>query len=343
MVGLMKNFAGAVTIKDVAREAGVGAMTVSRVINSVPGSKVSHETAERVRKVIERLGYVPNHVARSLRGQRSGVIGLVTTDIGNPFWASCARGVEREARKHGYATMLVASDESPKVEAHHILALRGRRIDGLLVIPSAGSPSTTWSRDAGNIPVVALDRPITGIKTDTVLIHNTAAAYEATRHLLSHGHRRTAFLGYGEQIYTVKKRIEGYRRAVTEAGLEPRIRVDVPDPSHVRALTLEVLSSPNPPTAIFGMNNLVMNGILQAAAEKGLRVGKQLALAGFEDFEWAEFVRPALTLVRQPGEEMGRRAAELLFARLSGDNHAPRRVLLDTQLIIRESCGCALV
>lgn len=336
----MKKPGGAITIKDVAREAGVGAMTVSRVINSVPGSKVSHITAERVQKVIDRLGYVPNHVARSLRGQKSGVIGLITTDIGNPFWAACARGVEREARKHGYATILLASDESPEVEAHHIHALRGRRIDGLLLIPSPGTQPATWTKDIGGMPVVALDRPIAGMKTDSVLIDNKAAAYETTKHLLSHGHKHTAFIGYGEQIYTVRKRIEGYRQAIVEAGLVPLVRVEIPTPSHTRQLTLDVLSTRNRPTAIFGMNNLVMNGIMQAAADKGLKVGRDLALAGFEDFEWAAFVRPALTLVRQPGEEMGRKAAELLFERLTGKDHAPRRIMLSTELIIRESCGC---
>ena len=338
--GSMKKAGGAVTIKDVAREAGVGAMTVSRVINSVAGSKVSHQTAERVRKVIDRMGYVPNHVARSLRGQRSNVIGLITTDIGNPFWAACARGVEREARKHGYATILLASDESPTVEAGHILALRGRRIDGLLLIPSAGLRPETWARDLGDFPVVALDRPIEGMETDSVLIHNDEAAYQATKHLLWHGHRRIAFIGYCEHTYTVQERMRGYRRAVQEAGLEPLIRAEVNDPVSTRDLAMDVLSGPEPVTGIFGMNNLVINGILQAAMQKGLQVGKDLAVTGFEDFEWASFMRPALTLVRQPGEEMGRKAAELLFARLAGNDTAMQSVLLDTELVIRESCGC---
>ena len=329
-----------VTIKDVAREAGVGLMTVSRVINGVPGRKFSEATAQRVREVIKQLGYEPNHVARSLRGQRSGVIGLVTTNVADPFWASCARGVELEARKQNYVPILVASDEDCLLEERQVAALQAHRVDGLLLVSTYRSKRTTLTSRLAKIPTVAIDRPIAGFKTDCVLVHNHEAAYNTTRHLIGHGHRRIAFVGYGERLYTVRERIDGYLRAMSEAGLESLIRASAPAPAGAHLLALEVLSMKRPPTAIFSSNTLAMHGVLEAAHILGLSVPEDLALAGFEDFRWAGLVKPGLTVVRQPGEEMGRRAAQILFERLAGKKGPPQHIMLDTELIIRESCGC---
>jgi LacI family transcriptional regulator len=330
----------AVTIKDVARAAGVGLMTVSRVINGVPGNKFSQETALRVREAIHRLGYEPNHVARSLRGRKSGVIGVVTTSISDPFWASCARGVELEARKENYVPILVATDEDCLLEERRVAALQAHRVDGLLLVSTYRAHRTSLTTRLANIPTVAIDRPISGYKTDCVLIDNHEAAHHATRHLISHGHRRIAFLGYGERLYTVHERIEGYSRAMKEAGLECLVYSDAPDPAGAQSLAHRVLSAKHRPTAIFAANTMVMHGIMLAARDLGLNVPSDVALAGFEDFRWAGMVSPGLTVVRQPGEEMGRLAAQLLFERLAGKKGPPQRIMLDTELIIRESCGC---
>lgn len=309
---------GAVTIKDVAREAGVGLMTVSRVINRVPGKKFSEETAQRVEAAIKHLGYEPNHVARSLRGRRSGVIGLVTANISDPFWASCARGVEMEARKQDYVPILVATDEDCLLEERQVAALQAHRVDGLLLVSTYRSKRTTLTSRLAGIPTVAIDRPIAGFKTDCVLVHNQDAAYQATRHLIGHGYRRIAFIGYGERLYTVRERIEGYNRAMHEAGLECFVRAGASGPGDARELAREVLSGSGPPSALFGSNTLVLHGIMEAAHSLGLRIPQDVALAGFEDFRWAGLVKPGLTVVRQPGEEMGRRAAQMLFERLNG-------------------------
>ena len=329
-----------ITIKDVAREAGVGLMTVSRVINRVPGNKFSEATAQRVQDAIKLLGYEPNHVARSLRGQRSGVIGLVTTNIADPFWASCARGVELEARKQNYVPILVASDEDCLLEERQVAALQAHRVDGLLLVSTYRSKRTTLTSRLARIPTVAIDRPIAGFKTDCVLVHNHEAAYDATRHLIGHGHKRIAFIGYGEHLYTVRERIDGYLRAMSERGLECLVRADASGPTGAQRLAHELLSMKWPPTALFASNTLVLHGIMEAAHSLGLSIPEDVALAGFEDFRWAGLVKPGLTVVRQPGEEMGRRAAQMLFERLAGKKGPPQRVVLDTELIIRESCGC---
>jgi DNA-binding LacI/PurR family transcriptional regulator len=173
-----------------------------------------------------------------------------------------------------------------------------------------------------------------------VLIQNDVAAYNATRHLIGHGHRRIAFVGYGERLYTVHERIEGYARAMNEAGLTPLVCAGAPDPSSARELAYEALMMSTRPTAMFGSNSLALHGIMESARSLGVRIPEDLALAGFEDFRWAGFVKPGLTVVRQPGEEMGRRAAQMLFERLAGKKGPPQRVVLDSELVIRESCGC---
>ncbi len=315
-------------------------MTVSRVINGVPGNKFSQETALRVREAIRQLGYEPNHVARSLRGRKSGVIGLVTTSVSDPFWASCARGVEQESRKQNYVPILVATDEDCLLEERQVAALQAHRVDGLLLVSTYRTHRTTLIARLANIPTVAVDRPISGFKTDCVFIHNHDAAHNATRHLISHGHQRIAFVGYGERLYTVRERIEGYTRAMLEAGLVPSVFASATEPTGARRLAWEALSMEPRPTGMFASNTMVMHGILEVARDLGIRVPEELAVTGFEDFRWAGLVKPALTVVRQPGEEMGRLAAQMLFERLDGKKGPPQRVMLDTQLIIRESCGC---
>ena len=252
----------AVTIKDVARAAGVGLMTVSRVINGVPGKKFSRETAQRVREAIDRLGYEPNHVARSLRGQKSGVIGVVTTGISDPFWASCARGVELEARKQNYVPILVA-------ERRGLSA--GGAAGGGTTGPSRGwsAPGlhlpghrTTLTSRLANIPTVAMDRPISGFKTDCVLVHNHEAARNATRHLMSSWPSAHCLCGLWRAPLHRAGTHRRLQRAMKEGGLECLVFAGARDPEGAQLLAHEALSMKNPPTAIFASNTLVMHAIM---------------------------------------------------------------------------------
>ena len=331
---------GRPTLRDVAREAGVSIKTVSRVVNGEPA--VNPATAERVNEVVVRLGYRPNQLARSLQGRRSRTIGLMIADVSNPFYAACVKAVEEEARERGYALILCASDEDAEIERAYIGLLTQRRVDGLLLVPAADGHEYLREEQAAGLPVVTLDRPADGIPTDTVVVRNRAGAREATTHLIRvHGHRRIAFVGAGEHLYTTRKRLEGYREALREAGLEEIRRVGAPDIASAARATRELLELPGPLTAIFAMNNLITVGVLQALERIGLRVPEDVALVGFDDFELAAVLRPHLTLVRQPAAELGRRAASLLFDRLE-EAQPPevRRVVLETELIVRESCGC---
>lgn len=330
---------GRVTLRDVAREAGVSIKTVSRVVNGE--REVNSDTAERVAEVLQRLGYQPNELARSLRGQRSYTIGLMIADISNPFYSGCAKAIEEVARERGYTVILCASSEDTEVERSYVELLARRRIDGLLLVPAADGHEYLVAQQVAGTPVVTLDRPVEAVATDQVLVKNRAGTREATEHLIGHGHRRIAFIGDHEQVYTARMRLEGYREALSESGLEELSRMESKDPVSAERATRELLELPRPPTAFFAGNNLITVGVLKALEHSGLRVPEDVALIGFDDFELATVLRPRLSLVRQPADELGRKAAEVLFDRIEGSQPADfQRIVLPTELIVRESCGC---
>jgi LacI family transcriptional regulator len=303
---------------------------------------VSPTTAARVREAVARLGYRPNQLARSLQGRRSRTIGLMIADVSNPFYAECVKAVEEVAREHGYAVVLCASDEDAAIEREYVGLLSQRRVDGLLVVPAADGHEYLEEEQAAGLPVVALDRPADGASTDTVVVQNRVGTLKAVEHLIQvHGHRRIAFIGGGEHLYTTRKRLQGYREALKMAGLEELCRVGAVDIASAAQATRELMELPEPPTAIFAVNNLVTVGVLQALERACQRVPGDVALIGFDDFELAAVLHPRLTLVRQPATELGRRAASLLFDRLEGcQPREPRHLVLETELIVRESCGC---
>ena len=335
-----KGTASPVTLRDVAREAGVSIKTVSRVVNRE--KEVNPSTSARVDEVLSRLGYQPNELARGLRGGRSRTIGLMIADISNPFYSSCAKAVEEVARAHGYAVMLCASSEDPEIERSYVEVLNRRRVDGLLLVPAADGHEYLAAQQAAGTPVVALDRPIEGLETDLVLVENRVGTREVIDHLIGHGHQRIAFVGDKEHVYTTRKRLEGYGETLKQAGLEEVYRLGAGDIAAAKKATQELVRSPGCPTAFFAANNLIAVGVLSALEQAGLRVPEDIAFAAFDDFDLAAVLHPRLTLVRQPADELGRKAAELLFDRLEGlEPASPRRFVLPTELVIRESCGCS--
>jgi LacI family transcriptional regulator len=326
------------TLRDVAREARVSTMTVSRVVNGEPSVRSS--TALRVQAAVEKLGYRPDFAARALKGRSSRTIALMIADFSNPFYSECAEAVEEVARARGYAVLLCASDEQAEVEHERIELLGRRRIDGLLLVPASASPRAREGGRRFPFPVVALDRPLPGQATDAVLVRNRAGAAEATRHLIDHDHRRIAFLGAGSHLYTTRMRAEGYRATMRAARLDPRVVTGVPSAMEAKAAVLALLGEEDPPTAFLAMNNLIVVGVLQALAERGKSVPGDIAMAGFDDFALAALLRPRLTVVRHSAAELGRAAAMLLFDRIQTPELPPRRVLLPAELMVRESCGC---
>lgn len=321
------------TMVDVARVAGVSVKTVSRVINHEPG--VRPETGVRVRDAVEALGYRANDIARNLRrGRASASIGLTIEDVRNPFYSSIAKAVEGVARGHGYVVIIANSDEDPAAERTAVGTLLERRVGGLLMVPAGRDHSYLRDEVRLGTPVVFIDRPADSIEADEVLLDNGGGARQATEHLLAQGHRRIGVVGDPPTISTIAERLAGYQASLEGAGVpidESLIRVGVHDVRLGEAAVRELLAMEDPPTAIFATNNRACIGALHALRATGART----ALVGFDDFELADLLET--TVVRHDPSELGRRAAEILFARLAGDTGPPRRIVLPTRLVARGS------
>lgn len=329
------------TIRDVAKLAGVSPITVSRVINST--SYTSEGTKKRVEAAIRQLGYVPNTLARSLRSRRTCTLALVLTDITNPFWTTVARGAEDAASKAGFSMMLGNTDESEEKQARYLQALLEKQIDGILFVPVGNTPAVIRMLKRQNVPVVVLDRRITGGKVDVVRCDSEGGAYKITKFLLSLGHRRIAVLSGPQSISTAEDRVQGYRRALAEQGvpIQPGLmqygKFTVESGAEMADYMLKL--SPRP-TAIFAGNNFIAIGALKVMQEHHVRIPEDIALVGFDDLPANLTIDPFLTVARQPAYEMGSRAAELLLARLDGT--APRgyqEVVLPTEVEIHHSSG----
>jgi LacI family transcriptional regulator len=325
------------TIRDVAALAGVSIKTVSRVINSEYG--VSAVTSARVANAIEALGFQPNHLARSLRqGRTSSTLGLVIEDAGNPFYSAIVQAVERAASERGFLLITASCEEDPARERQLVQSLLRRRVDALLLVPTASDHAYLARETADGTPVVFLDRPPTGIDADHVLLDNVGGARAAVTHLLAHGHERIAFIGDLETLYTTGERLEGYRQALDEAQLPIRddlMRTGSHDASRAAEVVDDLLSLPpgRRPTALFAANNRNTVGALRAMRAADGRV----ALIGFDDFELADLLALPVTVVRHDSYGMGAHAAELAFERLADPDPAARRIVLPTELIVRGS------
>ena len=331
---VLRNGRGRPTMKDVATRAGVALKTVSRVVNDEPG--VTPETASRVRNAINDLGFRRNDSARLLRKGQTASIGLIMEDIGDPFYSALSRAVEDVAHWNGSLLFTGSSDEDPQREQELVLALCARRVDGLVVIPASGDHRYLLPEIAAGVASVFVDRPAGMIEADAVLADNVGGSRAGVTHLIRQGHRRIAFIGDDPDIYTAVQRHQGYREAMTEAGLDVDpswVSMAKPAPDGIRSALAAMLAGPSPVTALFCGNNRTTILALREIA----RAGWRLALVGFDDFELADLLTPGITVVAQNPAEMGRRAAELLFGRLAGARGPAQYIELGTQLIVRGS------
>lgn len=329
------------TITEVARRAGVSAMTVSRVVNR--SGYASPATRAKVEQAIAELGYVPNAVARHLRSKRSKTIALVVSDITNPFFTTIARGVEDAAALRGYAVMFANTDESEAEEIEYLRMLAQRQIDGVLLVPAGSSATPFRLLHNQQIPVVVIDRRVVARKVDEVRCDSEQGAYELVRHLIGLGHTRIAVITGRQNISTSTDRVVGYERALRDAGLPL-----APDLVAYDSFSLEggyrqvrrILENEPRPTAIFATNNFLAFGALRALHEASLRIPEDVSLVTFDDLpaEWHD--DPFLTVLAQPAYELGRQATELLLGRLEGEKRPKRQVImLPGELIVRRSSG----
>lgn len=338
------------TLSDVAREAGVGTTTVSRVING--GERVSQETLDRVQSVIARLGYMPNQAARMLKGERAKTIGMVVPSISDSFFSSCAEAAQEIARAHDSLLIVTVTNNDPHTEMESINILMRHRTDGLLLAPANyRSEALALFLERTSVPAVSFDRPVHKSRVASVLAENREGAAAATRHLIKHGYRRILCLGGETTLYTIRERLRGYRSSMEQAGLPCLEDLSVKDHKSAEYAIESHLAAAKPPDAIFTLKNSATIFAFETLQKLNIAVPKTVALLGFDDFELASTVRPSISVVRQPIRDLGRIAAELLFDQML-HTHKPRtapgnkrvqHIKLETRLVLRDSCGCSTV
>lgn len=317
-------------------------MTVSRVINGRDG--VDAETQKRVEDAIVALDYVPNRIARGMTLQKTATIGLIVPDVVNPFFSPVVRGAETTARKAGYRVLLCNSEGDLRLEREYIEDLVSHRVEGLLLAPANdASRHSVFPLLRREFPLVLLDRALPGLECDLVVSDSALGARKLTEHLISVGHREIAHLSDAEDTSTGRERLRGYREALWQAGIPFReelvLRSTVDRIGGYRA-TQQVLDLDRLPTAIFTVNNMTAVGAMEALRERGMSVPENMALVCFDDVEHLAVLSPFLTVMDQPAETFGSLGAQLLLERISGKaGRRSRRIVLQTDLIVRLSCG----
>lgn len=313
------------TLKDVATLAGVSPMTASRVVAGSPG--VSPDLAKRVRSAVKRLGYNRNEAARLLRpGQRSGLLGVIITNIDNPYYAQVLLGIESAAQSAGRLIITGISHNDPALEAQLVHDLVARHIDGLIVVPASADAPHLAAAAASGVPLVLASRSIQQGGADTILVDDVGGASRAVADLLAEGRHPVAFIGGPDAIATAARRYEGYALAHTRAGLEPRPELALrlpPDRDVVAAQTRALLELPEPPRAFFTTNNRYTVAVLRVLLEAHRGVADPPPLAGFDTFELADLVPYPLRLIEHDALALGRLAAELTIRRIEGGEQNP--------------------
>lgn len=328
------------SLVEVARKARVSISTVSRTINHT--GKISVATQERIRRVMEDLGYKPNRVARRLRaGGKCHLIGLIIPNIQNPFFADLARGVEDVAVGNDYAVLLCNYDEDPEKERLYLDVMEQESVDGVILPPVHERDPAVLRAAKNGMTIVCVDRALADAPIDKVEIDNRRGAYDAVSHLIAKGHKRIGFISGPADSSTGRERLAGYREALGGAGLNApaeMIRFGDYKQESGRSCALDLLSLGRPPTALFVSNNLMTIGAIEAIFARRLRIPQDVGLIGFDDLPLAAVFNPPLTVVRQPAYEVGRTAAEQLFKRLEDPKRPVVSLKLLPELVVRGSC-----
>jgi LacI family transcriptional regulator len=322
-----------VTMRDVAALAGVSITTVSHVINET--RPVAADTKERVQKAIEETGYTGDAIARSLVMGGTKSLGLAVSLVSHPYFAELIAAIESEATHSGYSLILIDTRNTAESEQAAVRMLRSRRVDGLLLTPSAGAGTAVLPelRRLG-IPTVLVDRLAVSKDLDQVGPENVQATSSLVRHLAERGHRRIGMVAGQAGLATTDERVLGYRLGLGRAGLAWDDEL-VTDGELGPLLDLAA-----PPTAVVAGNHMVTMAVLREARRRGVRIGQDLAVVAYDEVEWAELVYPPLTTMAQPIEEIGRTAVRLLLARITDPDRAPETIRLAPSLKHRRSCGC---
>ena len=327
-----------ITIRDVAREARVSIATVSHVINNT--RYVSDELSKKVHIAMEKLGYHPNDIARSLRKKKTYTIGMIIPDNSNPFFAEVALGIEMRSFDLSYNVIFCNTNRDVQKELIYLDLLLKKRVDGIIFVSSGSNINSIEFIKSQKIPVIVVDREVKRLEVDSVLVDNLSGGYQATKHLLNLGHKIISCISGPSLITPSSERIEGYKKALKEASLEIYEKLILQGDFQYEGgykSAKRLLRMKKIPTAIFVCNDLMAIGAIRAIKEGGLSVPKDISVVGFDDIALASFYSPKLTTVTQPKYQMGKLAANMLIERIMNKEIEPRRKLLKTELIIRES------
>ncbi len=329
------------TIRDVAALAGVSINTVSRVLNDK--GEVSPETKDKIQEAIKTLKYRPNSFARSLVSKQSRIIGQIVTDCTNPNNAQQIRSVQNLTAEQGYSVMLVDTAEEHQREVAALELMVEKMVDGFLITPLQYDNTHLFKlKEEASLPFVLTNRDIPDLGVDAVLHDNFDGAYQATRHLLELGHHRIAYITSRRQVWTVAERLAGYRASLQESGQNFDesliIQTNLSLESAFEATNKLLKLNPRP-TAIFAYNDMMAIGVLKALKEAGLRIPEDISLIGYDDIIYSQFLEVPLTTVRQKTRELGEGAASVLLQRIANPQTPLKRVILQPELVVRQSTG----
>ena len=327
-----------ITMTDVAREAGVSLMTVSRVVNHK--EDVSPPTRQRVLDIVERLGYRPSSIARGLVTQHTGTLGLVVPDIDNPFFSGIVRGAELEAYAEGYSVFLCNSNEGPERELAVLESLEEKQVDGVIVCSSRLEKKVLQSSLERFSAVVLVSRKLEDKRIGTVLIDDELGGRMATQHLLQTGHRNIGVISGPSISHSSRWRVKGYRKALESTSISfnlDYIEHDSPTVECGFEIARKLLTSHPELTALFCHNDLVAVGALQACARLNIRVPEDIAIVGFDDIPMAALVSPPLTTCRVPRYQLGAQAMRMLMENIAGPTSLTNEILLRPELVVRAS------
>ncbi|KOT29145.1 LacI family transcriptional regulator [Streptomyces caelestis] len=335
------------TMADVARSAGVSVATVSHVLNDT--RPVLPHTRRAVLDAVEELGYTPNTLARSLVTSRTRSIGLAVSAISNPYFTEILQGVEAAALEHGYSLLIADPHDDPAHERKVVQLLHERRVEGMIVAPSAQPRALLAYLGRHRVPAVFLDRLVdmpeddAGPRFDQVCAESTEPTARLVTHLSGLGHRRIALVAGRPGLSTTAERITGYRHGLAASGLPYDERLLVHGHSEsagAERATTALLSLGSRPTALVTANNAMTIGALRALRAHGLSVPGDIALCCFDDFAWADLFTPRLTAIAQPSRDLGARAVRVLLDRLAEPDRPARTERLPCAFVHRASCGC---
>lgn len=328
-----------VTMKDVAKRAGVSVFTVSSVINNT--YTVSNNLKKRVNKAIEELNYIPNQIAKSLKRKKSNLIGIIISDIEDIFFTKIIKGIEEVVYKFGFNILLSNTMNDPEKEKRYIQIMMQKRVEGLIIFTTNKNLKDLEKVLIMKIPIVLIDREIKESNISAVIMNDYDASFNAIDYLIKKGHKDIAIITFPTEIYTSNERLNGYNDSIKKNNIEVKseyIKIVSFQKENSFKATNELLNLKNVPTALFTTNDVMFAGALKAITDKRLQIPDDISIITFYDFEWLKYLNPPITAIKIPTFEMGQQSAKMLLEIIDSNNKFYfRKITLNTKLIERKS------